>query len=129
MQAGLAARDPREFGELAARSIWGSKIETTHLTAVQVLTAIDHLDAEYPGSRHEYEVLCELAHPNVVGMGGTYTNTSLPSVAAQLGTNPSRMPMSAFGLAHLSIALQVAEATEQTWASLRGQFEQLAVDQ
>ena len=46
LRAAIESRDLREFGELAARSVWGSRNETTQLKAIQALTAIDHLDAE-----------------------------------------------------------------------------------
>ena len=64
------------YDTLIARIFFGTKTESTKvgvtgelpaLLPIQVLTAVDTLEKEYPGARRGYEELSEIAHPNGEG--------------------------------------------------------------
>lgn len=106
---GIASIDQlAEVTEVVVRAAWGSKDGSTEQEAIQVLTAIGHVEKEFPGFKGEYEHLCEYAHPNMKGGLGAYVKIEIPEYSVTFGRNPSQLPIEAFGLGALDIALELA---------------------
>lgn len=97
-----------EVTDVVVRAAWGSKDGSTEQEAIQVLTAIGHVEKEFPGFKGEYEHLCEYAHPNMKGCLGTYVKIGIPEYNVTFGSNPSQLPIVAFGLGALDIALELS---------------------
>lgn len=104
------ARSPEDLKELTsllAKGVFGSKDGSSEYVAIQVLTAIKHVDKEFGGFEKEYFNLCEFAHPNMKGGLGAYTKIRLPEYSVSLGQNPDGLPAGPFGLTALDIALEL----------------------
>ena len=104
----IANPDIPEIADFVIRGSWGSKDQSTEQDAIQVLTAIKHLNKTFPGSEDEYFHLCEYAHPNFKGGLGTYARMEIPSLEVAFGVNPQNLPMVSFGLGGLEIILTIA---------------------
>lgn len=76
--------------------------------SINVLTAIDHLDKQFPGFRSEYDRLSEYLHPGLAGGYGIYVRTEGPSLRSYFGQNPSGLEMGPWGRTELERALMVA---------------------
>lgn len=107
LAAAVEAKKLADFLEHLDKGAFGSKDGTTDAQAIQVLTAIDHLDKEFTGLRSDYDHLCEYAHPNFKGGLGCYTRFEIPAYNVSFGLNPQSLPMGPFGLGGLDLALQV----------------------
>ena len=82
--------------------------------SMNVLTAIDHLEKQFPGFRSEYDRLSEYAHPGLAGGYGVYVRTEGKGLQSYFGQNPSGLEMDPWGRSELSCALLVAiEYNEQ----------------
>jgi len=97
-----------DIHEIIIRGFWGSRDGKTSEKALQVLTAIDHINKVFTGVRSEYDHLCEYAHPNMKGGFGTYTKIDIPILSVEFGQNPQKIPIVAFGLGALEIILRIA---------------------
>ena len=65
----------------------GSRTDTDiSPSAISVLTFVDHADKDVPGFKHQYERLCEIAHPNWGGTAMIYA-ASEPPGAMNFGPN------------------------------------------
>lgn len=80
--------------------------------SIQVLTAVDHLDKQFPGFREEYERLCEYAHPGLSGGYGTYCIREGDDMQYRFGENPAGLEMGPWGQIELHRSLLVAGALE-----------------
>lgn len=76
--------------------------------SVNVLTAIDHLDKQFPGFRSEYDRLSEYLHPGLAGGYGIYVRTEGAGLRSYIGQNPSGLEMGPWGRTELERALLVA---------------------
>jgi len=76
--------------------------------SVNVLTAIDHLDKQFPGFRSEYDRLSEYLHPGLAGGYGIYVRTEGAGLRSYFGQNPSGLAMGPWGRTELERALLVA---------------------
>lgn len=97
-----AKSDPESIHNLLLSAVFGRRDDTAWPEGpIQVLTAIDHLDKEFCGSRAEYDNLCEYAHPNMKGGFGTYVRQVGEKLESHFGTNPQGLQMSTWGLGSL----------------------------
>lgn len=76
--------------------------------SVNVLTAINHLDKQFPGFRSEYDRLSEYVHPGLAGGYGIYVRTESAGLRSYFGENPSGLEMGPWGQVELERALLVA---------------------
>lgn len=121
--------DPESIHILLGAAIFGRKDASNWpTTPIQVLTAIDHMDKEFTGSRSEYDHLCEYAHPNLKGGFGTYVYQSLPSLGSKFGLNPQALEMRTWGLGSLNIILIIASKVYGRLDSLHPKFVSMAME-
>ena len=73
-----------------------------------VLTAIDHMDKQFPGFRSEYDRLSEYLHPGLAGGYGIYVRTEGAGLRSYFGLNPSGLEMGPWGRSELERALLAA---------------------
>ncbi len=81
-------RGIRESGSLhddLSRMWLGSKNDPAMPQAFNILTMIDHLDAEIPHARHNYDMLSEVVHPNWTGVAGLYCQADYDQHTARFG--------------------------------------------
>lgn len=97
--------DAESIHKLLMSSVFGRKDKSRSRAPIQVLTAIDHMDKVFRGSRAEYEHLCEYAHPNLKGGFGTYVRQEGQKLESHFGTNPQRLEMGIWGLESLDMIL------------------------
>lgn len=95
--------------------------------SMQVLTAIDHLEKQFPGFRSEYERLCEYAHPGLAGGYGMYVRTEGIKFKTYFGQNPLGLEMDSWGRAELHAALMVAVTFNESLSMIRPRIEALSV--
>lgn len=76
--------------------------------SMSVLTAIDHLDKQFPGFRSEYDRLSEYVHPGLAGGYGMYVRTEGEGLRSYFDQNPLRLEMGPWGRSELERALLVA---------------------
>jgi len=95
--------------------------------SMQVLTAIDHLEKQFPGFRGEYERLCEYAHPGLAGGYGMYVRTEGQKFKTYFGQNPLGLEMDPWGRAELHAALMVAVVFNEFLSMIRLRIEALPV--
>ena len=100
---------PGGVGLFLHRALWGTRLEGEEELpkAIQVLTAIDHLDKAYNGARKDYDFLCEIAHPNFAGTGMIYFSHNFETNKSEVGHNPDNNSPEALGLESLNILLDI----------------------
>ncbi|QVW36202.1 hypothetical protein KIP69_04935 [Geobacter sulfurreducens] len=121
MKEAIENKKLEEIHDYVVRGAWGSKDKSTEQEALQVLTAIDHLDKEF-GGKDEYFHLCEYAHPNFKGGIGIYSEIKIPAYDVIFGMNPQGLPITAFGLGALDIILMVAKVLYERHLELEKDF-------
>lgn len=89
------------FGRRDKGDAWPTK-------SIHVLTAIDHLDQQFPGFRSEYDRLSEYVHPGLAGGYGIYVRTEGAGRRPHFGQNPAGLEMQSWGRCELECALLVA---------------------
>lgn len=91
------------------RALWGTRLkgEEELPKAIQVLTAIDHLDKAYNGARKDYDFLCKIAHPNFAGTGMLYFSHNFETNESKVDHNPDKNSPEAIGLGSLNILLDI----------------------
>lgn len=89
------------FGRRDKGNDWPTK-------SMNVLTAIDDLDKEFPGFRSEYDRLSEYVHPGLAGGYGMYVRTEGEKLRSYFGQNPLGLEMGPWGRGELELALLVA---------------------
>ena len=93
--------------------------------SMNVLTAIDHLDKQFPGFRSEYDRLSEYAHPGLAGGYGMYVRTEGERLRSHFGQNPLRLEMGPWGRSELERALLVAVTFSELLQEVRPRIEAL----
>ncbi|MCX7100516.1 MAG: hypothetical protein NTX38_03230, partial [Methylobacter sp.] len=78
------------------------------IKSMNVLTAINHLDKQFPGFRTEYDRLSEYVHPGLAGGYGMYVRREGEGLRSYFGQNPLRLKMDPWGRGGLENALLVA---------------------
>jgi hypothetical protein len=68
----VKTKDIDSFDQFLMKGIFGSRNEFTPLQSNNILTAIDHIDKKFTGTRDMYDILCEFTHPNYAGAMGAY---------------------------------------------------------
>jgi hypothetical protein len=102
------SRDPDSIHKLLMSAVFGRRDKEWPQQPIQVLTAIDHLNKQFPGFRGEYDRLCEYAHPNLGGGYGTYVRSEGSEMQSHFGSNPNGLKMGPWGQVELQMALVVA---------------------
>jgi hypothetical protein len=62
---------------------------------LNILTALDHMDKQFPGVRDRYNELSEYTHPNWCGVFGLFANIDRETYTAQFGRGLRRTPADA----------------------------------
>lgn len=122
VKAAIEEKEIDTILEFIHRAIRGSRNSSSGVTSIQVLTALDHMDKAYPKTRSEYDVLCEIAHPNLYGGAAAYSKFDKQTFSIKLGNNPDGLPLSAFGLGQLRIYLEIALQLYSDWESIRTEY-------
>ena len=89
------------FGRRDKGDAWPTK-------SIHVLTAIDHLDQQFPGFKREYDRLSEYLHPGLAGGYGIYVRTEGTRLRSHFCQNPAGLEMQPWGRCELKCALLVA---------------------
>jgi len=89
------------FGRRDKGDSWPNK-------SLQVLTAVGHLDKQFPGFRDGYDRLSEFVHPGLAGGYGMYVRREGDDLRSYFGQNPLGLEMGPWGQSELGCALQVA---------------------
>ncbi len=118
--------DHQSIHKLFMSAVFGRRDKEWPQSPIQVLTAIDHLNREFPGSRSEYDRLCEYAHPNLAGGYGTYARTEGDRLETHFGHNPRGLEMGPWGQVELHIALIVASEIDHRLSLFHPQFVSMA---
>ena len=92
MKQFVTSRDVHQFSEFLMRGLFGSKNDFTPEEAVNVLTAIDHLDKESEDFRKMYDSLCEFTHPNYAGVFGALGLMEEETSTLRLGKKYQAVP-------------------------------------
>ena len=77
---------------------------------MNVLTAINHLDKQFPGFRSEYDRLSEYVHPGLAGGYGMYVRTEGEGLRSYFGQNPLRLEMDVVHLAQAVVVVELERA-------------------
>ncbi len=90
--------DPESIHLLLITALFGRKDMDGWDKPLQVLTAIDHVDRIFKGTRSEYDHLCEYAHPNMKGGFGAYARLDETTLETDFGNNPMGLGHGYMGL-------------------------------
>lgn len=90
--------------------------------SMNVLTAVGHLDKQFPGFRSEYDRLSEYLHPGLAGGYGAYVRTEGAGFRSHFGHNPSGLEMGPWGRGELECALLVAVTFNDLLNELRAKM-------
>ena len=118
--------DHQSIHKLFMSAVFGRKDQEGRRSPIQVLTAIDHLDKQFPGFRSEYDRLCEYAHPNLAGGYGTYVRGEGDHFASHFGNNPQGLVMGPWGQMELYIAMAAANEIDHQLCLFHPQFVSMA---
>lgn len=122
--------DPEAIRKLFLSALFGRKDDDSWPeTAIQVLTAIDHMDREFKGFRlrGEYDHLCEYAHPNMHGGFGSYVRQEEGvKLEAHFGINPQGLDMATWGLIPLHIILVIGAEINNRLCGFHSNFVAMA---
>jgi hypothetical protein len=103
------------FGRRDKGNDWPSK-------SMNVLTAVDHLDKQFPGFRSEYDRLSEYVHPGLAGGYGMYVRTEGDRLRSYFGQNPL-LEMDPWGRGELERALLVAVTFNEYLDEMRSRLQ------
>ena len=68
--------------------VLGSRIDTDGTpSAISVLTFVDRVEKDVEGFRHQYDLLCEFAHPNWAGTALLYSKPDPPNLWTDFSPN------------------------------------------
>jgi len=93
--------------------------------SMNVLTAIDHLEKQFPGFRSEYDRLSEYVHPGLAGGYGMYVRTEGERLRSYFGQNPLGLEMGPWGRSELERALLVAVTFNELLSEIRPRMKAL----
>lgn len=96
--------------------------------SMSVLTAIGHLDKQFPGFQSEYDRLSEYVHPGLAGGYGMYVRAEGARLHSYFGQNPLGLEMGPWGRSGLELALMVAVTFNKFLGELRPRVEALVGD-
>lgn len=96
--------------------------------SMNVLTAIDHLEKQFPGFRSEYDRLSEYAHPGLAGGYGMYVRMEDEKMRSHFGQNPLRLEMGPWGRSELECALLAAVEFNELLQQMRPSIEALSMN-
>lgn len=113
---------PESVHKFLLSAVFGRKDKEWPETAIQVLTALDHLNKEFGGFRDEYDRLCEYTHPNLSGGYGTYVRPEGDQLKAYFGSNPQRLSMETWGQGSLRLVLIAANEIDRQLCLFHPQF-------
>ena len=121
------ASDSRGIHTLLMSVVFGrrDKCDDWPNKSMNVLTAIDRLDKQFPGFRSEYDRLSEYAHPGLAGGYGMYVRTEGERLQSYFGQNPLRLEMGPWGRTELERALLVAVTFNELLQEERPRIEAL----
>jgi len=91
--------------------------------SMNVLTALDHLEKQFPGFRSEYDRLSEYVHPGLAGGYGMYVRTEGDKLRSYFGQNPLGLEMGPWGESELECALVVAVNFDELLGQMRPRVE------
>ena len=111
--------EPKPIHELLQIGVFGGREESSPENAIQVLTAIKHLDREFKGFEEEYNLLSEYAHPNLRGGFGSYAHQDGSMLETTFGLNPEGLDMGPCGLVGLHLGLLVASEVFNRLSSIQ----------
>jgi hypothetical protein len=119
--------DPESLHKLFLSALFGRRDDASWPeTAIQVMTAIDHMDKEFKMIRGEYNHLCEYAHSNLKGGFGAYVRQEGDELEAHFGTNPLGLDMATWGLVPLHVILVIAAEINNRLSNFYPNFVALA---
>lgn len=112
LESSLGNTTPEDLDKMVMQSLFGTKDKTTEYAAVNILTAVGHVEKTYPGVQEMFLALCEFAHPNCDGVMMGYQRLperglTDPRVPVLLGAEVAVLPIG-FGLGCLHIAICLA---------------------
>jgi hypothetical protein len=81
------------FDQFLMKGIFGSRNELTPLQSNNILTAIDHIDKKFNGTRNMYDMLCEFTHPNYAGAMGSYCSVDEEKHITYFGKEHVSLPV------------------------------------
>lgn len=118
---------------LAMKSLFGTKDKSTEYEAVNILTAISHLEKQFPGLQDMFSFLCEFAHPNYAGVAGAYQDIASsqpndPNKAVFLGPATAQLDQRC-GLNCLIVSITISFWFANTLASKDAEIIQLCESQ
>jgi hypothetical protein len=121
------ALDSRGIHSLLMSVVFGrrDKGDDWRNKSMHVLTAIDHLDKQFPGFRSEYDRLSEYVHPGLAGGYGMYVRTEGERLRSYFGQNPLRLEMGPWGRSELELALLVAVTFNELLNEIRPRVQAL----
>lgn len=124
------ALDSRSIHTLLMSVVFGRRDKGDDWTnkSMNVLTAIDHLEKQFPGFRSEYDRLSEYAHPGLAGGYGMYVRTEGEKMRSHFGQNPLRLEMGPWGRSELECALLVAVEFNELLQQIRPRIEALSTN-
>lgn len=96
--------------------------------SMNVLTAIDHLEKQFPGFRSEYDRLSEYVHPGLAGGYGMYVRTEGEKMRSHFGQNPLCLEMGPWGRSELECALLIAVEFNELLQQMRPRIEALSTN-
>jgi hypothetical protein len=99
-------RDILALDEFLMKGLMGGKIELTDVRSYNILTAVDHFDKKYTGTRNAYDRLSEFVHPNYSGVMGSYSKSEPDKFTTHFGKHLRMVPVE-FGLIPLLVILEV----------------------
>ena len=117
--------DPEPIHKLLIICVFGSRDKSSSETAIQVLTAIDHLDKEFKIFREVYDHLSEYAHPNLKGGFGSYVEQK-ELLETNFGINPAGLEMQNWGLGELHLVLLIALEIHNRFFAFHPSFHKMA---
>lgn len=74
-----------DIDDFLMRGLFGGRDPDSPKLAINVLTAIDHLDKKVSGFRSDYDWLSEFAHPNSFGTHGSYAKIDEENLRVHFG--------------------------------------------
>jgi hypothetical protein len=106
----VKARSAGDIDDYLMKLTVGSRIDPAMPEALNVMKFVDRVEKDVEGFRHQYEVLCEFAHPNWAGTALLYSRPDPPNLWTDFGPNIRGIDgPKGIGAASLSVALMCFE--------------------
>jgi hypothetical protein len=109
------------------RLLLGSRTSELLPEAINVLTFVDAVEKDLEGFRHQFDQLCEYAHPNWAGTASLFSKTNLEERAVNFGRHPDGSEhVEILTAVNLSVALGLFEHAYNQLADMHADLVQLA---